>query len=144
MMFFRYFIGAQPEWDNMVNRPFMRAPDTMNVNYSNASMSTLWSEQLMKMLMKPQNSNNTTTSISPVVQETFAANRNQLLQVENRPQFNLIQPSTSNVTSNSSPQSNANLSGNGNQQPQQKPANQTLVSSTSETVKSKSKPINSP
>ncbi|PWA45162.1 transcriptional factor B3 family [Artemisia annua] len=136
------FLGAQPEWDNMVNRPFMRAPDTINGNYSNASLSNLWSEQLMKMLMKPQNSNNTTTSISPVGQETFAANRNQLLQVENRPQFNLIQPSTSNVTSNSSPQSNANLSGN--QQPQQKPVNQTLISSTSETVKSESKPINSP
>lgn len=81
------FLG-QPEWDNMVNRPFMRAPETINGNFSNPSMSSLWSEQLIKMLMKPQNSNNT-TPVSPVIQETFPTNRNQL-----QPQFHLIQPNT--------------------------------------------------
>ncbi|KVI07815.1 Aux/IAA-ARF-dimerization [Cynara cardunculus var. scolymus] len=143
------FLGAQTEWDNMVSRPFMRAPETVNGNFSNPSMSSLWSEQLIKMLMKPQNGNNA-ASISPV-HDTFAANRTPL-QSENRPQFHLIQPNTTtntaNVTSISPPQSSTNLLGN--QQPQQKPTNQTPVSICSETMKSESmqvtssKPINSP
>ncbi|KAI3776428.1 hypothetical protein L1987_46210 [Smallanthus sonchifolius] len=130
------FLGAQPEWDNMVSRSFMRAPDTINGNLINPSMSSLWSEQLMKMLMKPQNANNT-TSVTPMVQETFPANRSQL-QVENRPQYQLIQPNTpttntnaATVMSNTPPQPNPNLPGN--QQPQ-----------PSGTVKPEPKPINTP
>ncbi|KAK9062760.1 hypothetical protein SSX86_019950 [Deinandra increscens subsp. villosa] len=132
------FLGAQPEWDNMVTRPFMRAPETMNGNFSNPSMSNLWPEHLIKMLMKPQTANNTTTPISFNSQETFPANRSQL-QVENRPQFQLIQPNTTTTTttntttatvmSNTPPQSNPNVPGI--QQAQQ-----------SESVKSESKPIN--
>nr|XP_043632568.1 auxin response factor 5-like isoform X2 [Erigeron canadensis] len=136
------FLGAQPEWDNMVNRPFMRAPEALNGNFSNPSMSSLWSEQLIKMLIKPQNGNNMAPS-SPIVQEPFLGNRTQL-QVENRPQFQLIQPNTTTaatatvtttnttstntvVMSNTQPQSNSNLHGNQHQQ-------------QLETVKSESKP----
>ncbi|KAI3724327.1 hypothetical protein L2E82_36099 [Cichorium intybus] len=132
------FLGAQTEWDNMVNRPFMRAPETINGNFSNPSMSSLWSEQLIKMLMKPQTNHNT-TPVSPVVQETFTANR---------PQFHLIQPNTTTTTSNtvittnSPPQTHQNLSGD--HQSEQKPLNQTPMTVTSETIKSDSKPINSP
>ncbi|KAJ0781454.1 putative transcription factor ARF family [Helianthus annuus] len=133
------FLGAQPEWDhNMVNRSFMRAQDSINGNLLNPSMSSLWSEQLMKMLMKPQNTNNNTTTVTPTVQETFPANRSQL-QVENRPPYQLIQPNTNTATASTTtntnmttvvPQSTPNLPGS---QPQQ-----------SETVKPDSKPINTP
>lgn len=132
------FLGAQPEWDNMVNRSFMRAPETINGNLLNPSMSSLWSEQLLKMLTKPQNANNITTPITPIVQECFPANRS-LLQVENRPQFQLIQSNTATTTttatnadtvmSNAPPQSNTNI-----------PRNQPLQQS--EIVKPDSKPIN--
>ncbi|XP_071702824.1 auxin response factor 5-like [Rutidosis leptorrhynchoides] len=127
------FYGAQPEWDNMGNRSFMRGREALNGNFSNPSMSSLWSEQLVKMLMKPQNVNNM-TNISPVIHENFT-NRNQL-QLDNRPQFHLIQPdttiaaaNTAAVLSNMQPLSNQNVSGN--QQQQQ-----------SETIKSDSKPMN--
>ncbi|KAJ0466820.1 putative transcription factor ARF family [Helianthus annuus] len=136
------FLGAQPEWD-MISRPFMRAPDNINGNFSNPSMPNLWPEQLIKMLMKPQIANNSTT-VGTNIQETFPANRNQLQleNMQNRPQFQLIQTNsaitttnaataTTTVVSSTPPQSSPNPSGV--QQPQQ-----------SETVKSESKPINSP
>ncbi|KAL8246063.1 hypothetical protein R6Q59_007279 [Mikania micrantha] len=131
------FLGPQSEWDNMVSRPFMRAPETINGNFANPSMSNLWPEQLIKMLMKPQIVNTTTTPISPNGQETFSANKSQL-QTENRPQFQLIQTNTATTTtntatatttSNTSTQSNPNLTGT--QPPQQ-----------SETIKSDLKPVN--
>ncbi|KAL8201932.1 hypothetical protein R6Q57_011079 [Mikania cordata] len=131
------FLGPQSEWDNMVSRPFMRAPETINGNFANPSMSNLWPEQLIKMLMKPQIVNTTTTPISPNGQETFSANKSQL-QTDNRPQFQLIQTNTATTTtntatatttSNTSMQSNPNLTGT--QPPQQ-----------SETIKSDLKPVN--
>lgn len=106
------FLGGQSEWENMVNRPFMRAPETISGNFSNPSMSSLWSEQLIKMLMKPQTANNT-TPVSPIVQEPFPGNRTQL-QVENRPQFQLIQPNnpTTNTITNTTTNTAANTTSN--------------------------------
>ncbi|XP_071698331.1 auxin response factor 5-like [Rutidosis leptorrhynchoides] len=91
------FLGAQPEWDNMVNRSFMRAPETLTGNFANPSISSLWSEQLVNMLTKPQNGNNMTT-VSPDIQQTFP-NRNQF-QLENRPQFHHIQSNTITTATN--------------------------------------------
>ncbi|CAH1435585.1 unnamed protein product [Lactuca virosa] len=118
------FLGAQTEWDNMVTRPFMRAPETINGNFSNPSMSSLWSEQLVKMLMKPQTNHNT----PPVIQDTFTTNR---------PQFHLIQPNTTTtaITAVSPPQSTQNLSGD--HQSDQKPP----ITVTSDTIKPDSKPM---
>ncbi|CAI9270616.1 unnamed protein product [Lactuca saligna] len=117
------FLGAQTEWDNMVTRPFMRAPETINGNFSNPSMSSLWSEQLVKMLMKPQTNHNT----PPVIQDTFTTNR---------PQFHLIQPNTTTtITAASPPQSTQNLSGD--HQSDQKPP----ITVTSDTIKPESKPM---
>ncbi|XP_076952820.1 auxin response factor 5-like [Bidens hawaiensis] len=126
------FLGAQPEWDNMVNRSFMRAPDPITGNPLYPSMPSIWSEQLIKMLMKPQNTNNISTSVTPV-QETFPANKIPLLQAEARPHYQLSQPNsaTTTINTNPTPQPNPNLSGS--QSPQQ-----------SETVKHESKPVNSP
>lgn len=132
------FLGAQTEWDNMVSRPFMRAPETINGNFSNPSMSSLWSEQLIKMLMKPQTNHNA-TPISPVVQESFTTNR---------PQFHLIQPNTTTtttttaITANQPPQTHQNYSGD--HQSEQIPITQTPMTCPSETVKLDSKPMNSP
>jgi auxin response factor len=52
------FFGAQTEWENMINRPYLRIPENLNNDLPNPAMSSLWSEQLVKMLMKPQNINN--------------------------------------------------------------------------------------
>ncbi|KAI7725190.1 hypothetical protein M8C21_025415 [Ambrosia artemisiifolia] len=131
------FLGPQPEWDNMVSRPFMRAPDTLNGNLLNPSMSTLWSEQLMKMLMKPQNTNTTTTT--PTIQETFPVNKSSL-QAENRPQYHPIQPNTTTTTT-----TNTNTTTvMSNTPPQSNPSHQGSQPQHSETVKPDSKPINTP
>ncbi|KAL8459113.1 hypothetical protein ACS0TY_036547 [Phlomoides rotata] len=51
------FIGAQTEWDTLINRPFLRVPDNQHTELQCPSISTLWSEQLMKMLTKPHGMN---------------------------------------------------------------------------------------
>ncbi|KAI7725193.1 hypothetical protein M8C21_025418 [Ambrosia artemisiifolia] len=134
------FLGAQPEWDNMVSRPFMRAPDTLNGNLLNPSMSSLWSEQLMKMLMKPQNTNNTT--ITPTIQETFPANKSPL-QAENRPQYHPIQPNATTTTATTITNTNTTIVMS-NTPPQSNPSHQGSQPQHSETVKPDSKPINTP
>ncbi|KAI3796943.1 hypothetical protein L1987_39630 [Smallanthus sonchifolius] len=133
------FLGAQPEWDNMVSRPFMRA-DTINGNFSNPSMSNLWPEQLIKMLMKPQMTNNTTTTVSHNCQESFPANRSQL-QVENRPQFQLIQANTTTTaTTTTNPATTTTMSITPPQPNPHLPGTQP----PSETIKPDSKPLNTP
>ncbi|XP_076951970.1 auxin response factor 5-like [Bidens hawaiensis] len=110
------FLGPQLEWDNMVTRPpFMRAPDTINANFSNPSMSNLWPEQMVKMLMKPN------------VQESFPGNRSQ---------FQLIQPNTATNTATTSTNTATIIS---TTPPQSNP-----IPQQPENVKSDSKPINSP
>ncbi|KAI3460380.1 hypothetical protein Pfo_017043 [Paulownia fortunei] len=47
------FIGAQTEWETLINRPFLRVPDNSYRELQCPSISSLWSEQLMKMLTKP-------------------------------------------------------------------------------------------
>ncbi|KAL0391907.1 UNVERIFIED_CONTAM: Auxin response factor 5 [Sesamum radiatum] len=47
------FLGAQPEWETMLNRPFLRVPDNSLGDLQCPPISSLWSEQLMKMLIKP-------------------------------------------------------------------------------------------
>ncbi|KAI3757298.1 hypothetical protein L6452_04832 [Arctium lappa] len=66
------YVGDQTEWDDMVTRPFIRAPEAKN---------SLWSEQLMKMLMKPQTVNGMGSG-SPVIQEACAANRAPLQEAK--------------------------------------------------------------
>lgn len=80
------FFGAQSEWENMVNRPFVRFPGNINGDIHNASTSNLWSEQLMKMLVKPA-SGNFPGSLVPALQETSS-------KVEMPPEALLIQASS--------------------------------------------------
>ncbi|KAH6789220.1 Transcriptional factor B3 family protein / auxin-responsive factor AUX/IAA-like protein [Perilla frutescens var. frutescens] len=47
------FIGAPTEWDSMINRPFLRVPDNSHGDFQCPSISSMWSEQLLKMLAKP-------------------------------------------------------------------------------------------
>lgn len=61
-------IGAQTEWDTLMNRPFLRMPDNnAHTELQCPSISTLWSEQLMKMLTsKPHGMINTPYSMQEV------------------------------------------------------------------------------
>ncbi|KAA8537539.1 hypothetical protein F0562_027147 [Nyssa sinensis] len=63
------FLGAQTEWENWVKRPFIRIPENLNGDLPYPSTSNLWSEQLIKMLIKPQNVNHLLT-VSPVQDST--------------------------------------------------------------------------
>ncbi|KAG8377897.1 hypothetical protein BUALT_Bualt08G0081300 [Buddleja alternifolia] len=47
------FLGAQPEWETLVNRPFL--PNNPHDNLHYPLVSTLWSDQLLKMLTNPHN-----------------------------------------------------------------------------------------
>ncbi|GFZ10414.1 transcriptional factor B3 family protein [Actinidia rufa] len=55
----------QNEWENLIKRPFVRVPESLNGDFSYPSISSLWSEQLIKMLIKPQSVNNPAT-VTPV------------------------------------------------------------------------------
>lgn len=52
------FIREQMEWDNLIKRPFVQVPENPGGNVSYPQVSSLWSEQLIKMLMKPPNNTN--------------------------------------------------------------------------------------
>ncbi|KAL1534792.1 auxin response factor 5-like [Salvia divinorum] len=47
------FIGAPPEWDSLMNQPFLRVPGNPHGEFQCPSISSMWSEQLLKMLAKP-------------------------------------------------------------------------------------------
>lgn len=47
------FFGAENNWD-MVNRPMIGVPESLHEDFPNLPISSLWSEQLIRMLMKPQ------------------------------------------------------------------------------------------
>ncbi|KAK6115249.1 hypothetical protein DH2020_007518 [Rehmannia glutinosa] len=64
------FFGAQTEWETLMNRPFLRVPENLPSDFQcPPSMSTLWSDQLMKMLIKPHNRVLSPANISPSLQE---------------------------------------------------------------------------
>ncbi|GFP95289.1 auxin response factor 5 [Phtheirospermum japonicum] len=63
------FIGAQTtDWETLINRPpFLRIPDSSPLDFQCPPISTsLWSDQLMKMLIKPHNNR---VNISPPMQD---------------------------------------------------------------------------
>ncbi|CAN4122954.1 unnamed protein product [Withania somnifera] len=47
------FLGAQTEWNSLMHLPLMRAPENVYGEFQSSSISNLWSEQLMKMLIRP-------------------------------------------------------------------------------------------
>ncbi|XP_042059164.1 auxin response factor 5-like [Salvia splendens] len=47
------FIGAPPEWDSLMNRPFLRVPENPHGEFQCPPISSMWPEQLLKMLGKP-------------------------------------------------------------------------------------------
>ncbi|GFQ01670.1 auxin response factor 5 [Phtheirospermum japonicum] len=47
------FLGPQPEWETLVNRPFFRVQDNLHGELQCPPVTSLWSEQLMNMLAKP-------------------------------------------------------------------------------------------
>ncbi|PSS31271.1 Auxin response factor like [Actinidia chinensis var. chinensis] len=51
------FLGEQSEWENLIKRPFVRVPESLNGDFSYPLISSLWSEQLINMLIKPQSVN---------------------------------------------------------------------------------------
>ncbi|KAL8098438.1 auxin response factor 5 [Apium graveolens] len=105
------FFGAQNEWE-MLNRPIMRVPDHMNPDFSDLPISGQWSEQLIKMLMKPQTAGYSGTLSSAVhdptnngipsqrtkflsqatVDQKTQATEHFSTQAENRAQFHRVQP----------------------------------------------------
>ncbi|KAL3505379.1 hypothetical protein ACH5RR_035220 [Cinchona calisaya] len=47
------FVGAQTEWESLVNSPFRRVPGNLNGDIVCPSVSNPWSEQVIKMLVRP-------------------------------------------------------------------------------------------
>ncbi|CAH9054718.1 unnamed protein product [Cuscuta europaea] len=48
------FLGTQTEWNSLVNRPFTRGPENICGDIQFPSISNTWSDQVMKMLLRPQ------------------------------------------------------------------------------------------
>nr|GME06161.1 auxin response factor 5 [Ipomoea batatas] len=65
------FLGTQTEWDSLLNRPFIRGPENVYGDIQCSSISNMWSEQVMKMLLRPQAVNNP-GFVAPTLQETIA------------------------------------------------------------------------
>ncbi|XP_052201629.1 auxin response factor 5 isoform X2 [Diospyros lotus] len=49
------YFGEQTEWESLLKRPFIQGTGNLNGDLPRASVSSLWSEQLIRMLLKPQN-----------------------------------------------------------------------------------------
>ncbi|KAL6524778.1 hypothetical protein OROMI_030371 [Orobanche minor] len=75
------FIGAQTEWETVVNRPpFLRLPDNAPPYFQCPSISTsLWSDQLMKLIKPPLNNRAISTG------NMYAPMQNALPQEANAP-----------------------------------------------------------
>ncbi|XP_019174662.1 PREDICTED: auxin response factor 5 isoform X2 [Ipomoea nil] len=65
------FLGTQTEWDSLLSRPFIRGPENVYGDIQCSSISNMWSEQVMKMLLRPQGVNNP-GFVAPTLQETIA------------------------------------------------------------------------
>ncbi|KAG9140270.1 hypothetical protein Leryth_014713 [Lithospermum erythrorhizon] len=89
------YFGAQNEWENLMNRPYVRFPGNMNADIHNASTSNMWSEQLMKMMVKPT-SGNFPGSLVPTFQETAS-------KIDTHPEALVIQPSSKQQQENTPP-----------------------------------------
>ncbi|CAK9148257.1 unnamed protein product [Ilex paraguariensis] len=61
-------LGAQADWENMINRPFIRVPDILNGDLAYPSISSIWSEELIKRLIKPQSVDHP-GKIAPAIQD---------------------------------------------------------------------------
>ncbi|KNA10174.1 hypothetical protein SOVF_146820 [Spinacia oleracea] len=48
------FFGGELEWGNSIKRPFIQLPDIGAANLSYASLPNVWSEQLVKALIRPE------------------------------------------------------------------------------------------
>lgn len=70
------FFGGELEWGNSMKRPFIQLPDMGAANLSYASLPNVWSEQLVKALMRPENMGYPPMLAScpppPILQETKA------------------------------------------------------------------------
>ncbi|XP_060199799.1 auxin response factor 5 isoform X2 [Lycium barbarum] len=66
------FLGAQTEWDSLMHRPFMRVPENVYGDLQSSSISNLWSEQLMKMLIRPPGVSGL-QSVVPTIQDVKVA-----------------------------------------------------------------------
>lgn len=51
---FDIFLGGELEWGNSIKRPFIQLPDIGAANLSYASLPNVWSEQLVKALIRPE------------------------------------------------------------------------------------------
>lgn len=78
------FFGGELEWGNSMKRPFIQIPDMGAANLSYASLPNVWSEQLVKAMMRPENmsypSMLASCSPSPMLQETKARIDTAMLQ----------------------------------------------------------------
>ncbi|KAF3951966.1 hypothetical protein ACB098_01G059300 [Castanea mollissima] len=63
------FLGTETEWGNMVKRPLVRVPDNGNGDLP-YPIPNICSEQLIKMLLKPQHMNHPGNFYPPVQQES--------------------------------------------------------------------------
>ncbi|XP_022894441.1 auxin response factor 5-like isoform X1 [Olea europaea var. sylvestris] len=103
------FIGAQTEWDSLINGPFIRIPENRNTDFQCSSVSTLWSEQLMKMLMKPHGVNrpgNVAPSMGETIINDAALQESKaLMQSEIKQKPEPIHPETASLQKETYPQS---------------------------------------
>lgn len=78
------FYGGELEWGNSIKRPFIQLPDISATNLSYASLPNVWSEQLVKALMRPESiscpSMLASCSLPPTLQETKAKFETETLQ----------------------------------------------------------------
>ncbi|XP_027093163.1 auxin response factor 5-like isoform X1 [Coffea arabica] len=62
------FLGAQTEWESLVNKPFLRVPGNLSGDIVCPSVSNPWSEQLMKMLIRPNCVDNLPSTASSLLE----------------------------------------------------------------------------
>lgn len=68
---YEIFAAGETEWGSLIKRPLIRIPDSSNGILPYASFPNMASEQLMKMMMRPHNSSNTTSFMSEMQQNTL-------------------------------------------------------------------------
>lgn len=114
------FLGTETEWGNMVKRPLVRVPDNGNGDLP-YPMPNIYSEQLIKMLLKPQHMNHpgnfyptvqqeSATKVDPlrdmkIMQQGTTNQKSHLICSEGtppiQPQSGLDQPDAMNLNSSS-------------------------------------------
>ncbi|KAL8172070.1 hypothetical protein V2J09_023874 [Rumex salicifolius] len=63
------YFGGELEWGNLMKRPFMNAPETALGSLPYPSIPSLYSEELVKMLLRPQTLNHSASTI-PMLEAT--------------------------------------------------------------------------